>query len=365
MFQSNIYKKFLAVVIAIFIVGGGTIAYVSLNNIKLGVTPTPDNPISSELEDQSNAAIENLKKTVANASPDKLVFEDISLDDLQVYPKSWVARNFTALQLENQLISGAEADPDKDGLSNRQEFLYGSNPLKASTYCSVEAATKDEKCPKNDKQMIDANYNPLTGLALEIKKKFKVKKIDKNIAESVETPLSVASDQGFDFPKLYEESRKIDLSKDFSEIKVLTQKDSGEGVLNYYKTRLDILKDFAQDDELSSFGSVYGVLEVQKLDSLLTKYKAIYDKLVATVTPELIADYHRANILVVQKLIKVIENRKTILANDKTETQAEVEASKELAKQMLWAYRNLNDQQVKLQKQVERDYPTNVSSVKN
>jgi hypothetical protein len=362
MFQSKIYKQFLAGLIAIFIVGGATVAYVTINKVQLGVTPTPDSPISTELADQTNAAIENLKKTVDNASPDKLVFEDIGLDDLQVYPKSWVARNFTTLQVENQLISGAEADPDKDGLSNRQEFLYGANPLRASTYCDVKSINVDEKCPKNDKEMVNANYNPLTGLDLEIKKKFKVKKIDRNIAESVETPLSVASDQGFDFPQLYEESRMIDLSKEFNEIKVLTQKDSGEGVLNYYKTRLDILKDFAQDDELSSFGSVYGVLEVQKLDSLLTKYKVIYDKLLTTICPELIADYHRANIIVVQKLVAVIESRKAILTKDKTETKEEIEDSKELAKQMLWAYRNLNDQQVKLQKKVERDYPTAPSS---
>jgi hypothetical protein len=362
MFQSNLYKKLLAVVITIFLVGGSTIAYVTVNKVQLGVVPTPDSPVSTELTDQTNVAIENLKKTVANASPDKLVFEDISLDDLQVYPKSWAARNFTPLQLENQLISGAEADPDKDGLSNRQEFLYGANPLKASTYCDVKSVTVDEKCPKNDKQMIEANYNPLTGLGLEIKKKFKVKKIDRNIAESVETPLSVASDQGFDFPQLYEESRKIDLSKEFNDVKVLTQKDSGEGVLNYYKTRLDILKDFAQDDELSSFGSVYGVLEVAKLDNLLTKYKVIYDKLTTTITPELIADYHRANIIVVQKLVAVIENRRAILVKDKTESKEEIEASKELAKQMLWAYRNLNDQQIKLQKKVERDYPAATNS---
>ena len=362
MFQSQSYKKILALIIALFIVGGSTIAYISFNKVKLGVTPATDSTASTELADNANIAVENLKKTVANASPDKLIFEEISLDDLQVYPKSWVIRNFTPAQTENQLISGPEADPDKDGLSNRQEFLYGSNPLKASTYCDVKSTVVDEKCPKNDKQMIEANLNPLTGLSLDIKKKFKVKKIDRNVAESVETPLSVASDQGFDFPQLYEESRKIDLSDEFSKIKVLTQKDSGDGVLNYYKTRLDILKDFAQDDELSSFGSVYGVLEVQKLDNLLTKYKVIYDKLVATITPELIADYHRANIMVVQKLVNVIESRKNILSKDKTETKQEIDASKELAKQMLWAYRNLNDQQIKLQKRVERDYPTTVNS---
>lgn len=362
MFQSQFYKKFLALVIALFIIIGGSLAYILVNNVKLGVTPTPDSTASTELADNAKIATLNLKKTIATNSPDKLVFEEISLDDLQVYPKSWVTRNFTSTQVENQLISGAEADPDKDGLTNRQEYLYGSNPLKKSTYCDVKTITTDPKCPRNDKEMIEANLNPLTGLSLDIKKKFRVKKIDKNVAESVETPLSIASDQGFDFPQLYEESRKIDLSDEFSKIKVLTQKDSGDGVLNYYKTRLDILKDFAQDDELSSFGSVYGVLEVQKLDNLLTKYKVISDKLSATITPELMADYHRANIMVVQKLVKVIESRKNILSKDKTETKEEIETSKELAKEMLWAYKNLSNQQDNLQKRVEQDYPTASSS---
>jgi hypothetical protein len=362
MFQSKAYKQFLALFLSLVIVGGGTIAYLLFNKSTLGVTPVKDGEVSNELTEKTNIAVANLKNTLNTAKPEKFIFEEISLDDLQVFPNSWVARNFKANQFENKLISGAEADPDKDGLSNRQEFLYGANPLNPSTYCGVETQTTDPKCPINDKQIIDAGFNPLTALPLEIKKKFKVKKIDKNIAENVETSFNVASDQGFDFPKLYEESRKLNLNDEFVKVKVLTQEDTGEGVLNYYKTRLDILKDFAQEDELSSFSNLYGVLETDKLEALRARYQDILDKLNGTITPNLMADYHRANILVVQKLIAVIQNRITLLSSTKIEVKEDMNVSQVLAKEMLWSYRNLNEQQSKLQARIERDYPNTSSA---
>jgi hypothetical protein len=362
MFQSTLYKKFLAVFVTLVIVGGGLIGYIFLNKIPLGVTQTKDSEISDSIEKESNKAIANLKNTISNVKPENLVFQDVSLDDLQIYPKSWAEKNYKGVQLENKLISGAEADPDKDGLTNRQEFLYGSNPLKARTYCDLNDTPDDPKCPKNDKQLVDEGLNPLTGLDLEIKKKFRVKKIDRNIAENLETSFNVASDQGFDFPKLYEESRKLDLTSDLNKIQVLTQKDTGEGVLNYYKSRLDNLKEFAQDDELSSFNSVYGVVDKDKIEALRAKYQAVLETMSQTIAPELLSEYHKANIFVIQKLVNVIKNRQDILIKDKAQTEEDIKQSQTQAKEMLWAYRNLNSQQVKLQARLQRDYPTVPSS---
>ncbi len=42
---------------------------------------------------------------------------------------SWAAGRFTVAQLEDPLISGAGQDPDADGLTNEQEFVYGTPPL--------------------------------------------------------------------------------------------------------------------------------------------------------------------------------------------------------------------------------------------
>jgi hypothetical protein len=362
MFQSKLYKQFLSVFIAAVIVGGGSIACIVANKIQLGVTQVKDTQVNNDIENASNQAIANLKNTISTIKPETLIYEEVSLDDLQIYPKSWSEKNFKGAQITNKLISGGEADPDKDGLTNRQEFLYGSNPIKTQTYCETNDNPEDPKCPKNDKQLVELGLNPLTGLDLEIKKKFRVKKIDRNIAENLETSFNVASDQGFDFPKLYEESRKINLTEDFTKVKVLTQKDTGEGILGYYKTRLDNLKEFAQDDELSSFNSVYGVTDKEKIETLRTKYQIVLEKMNETIAPELLTDYHKANIFVIQKLIAVIKNRQDTLIKDKAQTSEDIAFSQVQAREMLWAYRNLNNQQIKLQTRLQRDYPSIPSS---
>ena len=46
----------------------------------------------------------------------------------------WQAANFTPAQVADPLISGPDADPDKDGLNNLIEFAFGLHPLQASTH---------------------------------------------------------------------------------------------------------------------------------------------------------------------------------------------------------------------------------------
>ena len=49
----------------------------------------------------------------------------------------WAAANFTAEERTDPAISGAEADPDGDGLDNRQEFLAGTDPNDADSLLQI------------------------------------------------------------------------------------------------------------------------------------------------------------------------------------------------------------------------------------
>jgi hypothetical protein len=45
----------------------------------------------------------------------------------------WRAANFTPAELSQPLVSGADADPDDDGLRNLLEYAYNRNPKSANT----------------------------------------------------------------------------------------------------------------------------------------------------------------------------------------------------------------------------------------
>jgi hypothetical protein len=46
---------------------------------------------------------------------------------------SWQASKFNSIQLANTAISGATADPDGDGITNENEYIFGTSPLTSNT----------------------------------------------------------------------------------------------------------------------------------------------------------------------------------------------------------------------------------------
>lgn len=65
-------------------------------------------------------------------------FSDVETITFTVGPfADWQATHFSSLELDDLGISGPQADPDKDGVSNLVEFGFGLNPRKGSTGAEV------------------------------------------------------------------------------------------------------------------------------------------------------------------------------------------------------------------------------------
>ena len=59
----------------------------------------------------------------------------------------WKARYFTSSELIDPLIGGDAADPDRDGETNLQEYLSGTDPRDAQSGLKIESAATSSNTP--------------------------------------------------------------------------------------------------------------------------------------------------------------------------------------------------------------------------
>lgn len=74
---------------------------------------------------------------------------------------NWQPACFTPTQLGNAAISGATADPDGDGLSNLQEFAFGSAPWMPSAEAAPSVGTQNV----SGSDYLTISYNRVAGLS--------------------------------------------------------------------------------------------------------------------------------------------------------------------------------------------------------
>lgn len=124
------------------IVGSGNVAidpyaspYAGQSKVTLTATADPDYAFSN----WSDNATGNTNPLVVTMDGDKTITANFVLA-VTGY-RLWVYQEFDEEERANEDISGAQADPDKDGLTNFEEYLRGSNPNGPNTNKGIEVDT--------------------------------------------------------------------------------------------------------------------------------------------------------------------------------------------------------------------------------
>lgn len=309
----------------------------------------------SNLDPTTLAEINNINNILSGIDPTVDYYQTIKMTDLDIYPKAWVTRYFDEDQRLNTLISGPGADPDSDALTNKQEYFYGSNPKKKDSLCGDKkigdkvSITSPAICNgKNDKQLVDSGFSPLNGLELDTPANFRVLRQDKTILDDMREGFEKASEEGTDFTTLYQLSKEIDLTPEFESISVNSIDDEATAILNYRKTRLEIIGNFVDGSEISSLSQIYQIVQVEQLTNLKRQYQRQLDKLLALGVPKSLVPSHRAFALVFKKLVELVAYREKGFQEQVTGTEEFRTVSRQKSIEMIWGYRRLGEESEKV-----------------
>jgi hypothetical protein len=271
------------------------------------------------------------------------VYTRIKFEELPVYPEGWVKRNFSSAEVRNALLSGPEADFDNDGLTNKAEFLYGSNPKEAYSLCDNNLDQTEEDCVNTDGENVAAGISPLTGFELEESREIILERQDSTLVGSIEDSFATAAEEGVDFPSLYQLSRLIDLTDEAQEFNVNIVNDTRETYVNYLQLRVESVRKVLRTDEvetqLASLIQIYNFSQVEDLEAEREVYDEIVRALENAAVPSAYETSHRALVMAFTKVQELIDHRiEGIQTNTLGDSDYQAR-SKELATEIVWGYR--------------------------
>lgn len=331
--QKNIFAIILTLV---------TIIVLTFVYIFFFVEKPQDDSVTMNSEELIRAS-ESLSNNLSNLSPEDIFYQDVTFEDLDIYPMGWIERNFTSTEMTNQLIAGPTGDPDNDGLSNKLEFIYGSNPKNADSLCN--GVTNTPTCTgKNDKQNVDANISPLTGLSLDDKDKvFSINFQNKAVIESLKNSFDSAAREGLDFPTLYQLSKTVDYTTQVNAIAVKTEPETRQNLIDYAQYRITLANDVLGSNELQSLSRIYSLVSSEELTvqkaALTTKRNEIIDY----TAPESVRISHQLYVFIFDQLLQLVTLRLEGITTGAINTETYQKAAKESSIAIVWAYRILNE----------------------
>ena len=362
--MSNIISKIplpfrvtLVVILTIAMVGGGTffIKYNTDPEYKARVDGTDKFSVDTNVFAAQNRQIEANLTKIAAVNPNDLLYDELVVSDIKIYPSSWTSKYFSGLEMKNSLISDSMSDADNDGLNNQQEYYYGSNPKNKYSFCEILPDKTGPLCQKTDKELVDGNISPLTGLKIAAQRPQKIKKIDRLLAEkNAETAYNNAANEGVDTVQLYQKSMLVNYDNESDKIEFVKGEVSRSVILNFLTVRKKIIEDFTKENNgLDELMFSYITTDPTELKAMLGRYDAIYTQLASVAVPpfaEKVQKYHLYAIDNVRQLLKFrIEETPKLKADPNKQiiiyTDEFKQKSAEISLKISWAYRRLQEEE--------------------
>ena len=321
----------------------------SFNGFVLG-----KNKFSLEKDSAIAAEVTGLRKVLSTIDDSRQYYKEYSLAELDIYPESYIKRIFNSEERKSDAIAGPSGDPDGDGLINKLEFFYGSDPKKASTLCDGikngerPNSTLPFTCTgKNDRQLVDDYISPLTGLDLDTPKMFRILNQDFSVINNMKENYEKAAEEGVDFTVLYQLSKTINLEKELDNYKVIEQEDNATNILKFREVRIQVLEDLVSGDEVSSLSQIYSVTKPEQFENIAAQYQKQLTKLKEAPAPKKFVLIHKIYQLIFQKLVDLTNHRAAGLKSKISDTPEFKEKSKKLSIETTWGYRRVKEEQAR------------------
>jgi hypothetical protein len=294
-------------------------------------------------ETQNNTEIDttSLNNLLPSINPDSILYEEITYEQLDIYPKAWIEKYFNSTERSNLAFSGPSGDADGDNLSNKLEYIYGSNPRKKYTFCTETDVANCQGL--NDKQKVDNNISPLTGARLEKNRRFRISKQDNSILNSLEDSIETATREGVDFPTLYQLSLDIDLTSELNAITIRELPDNRDERVKYTQFQIDIIKQTSSSSDVEDLGSIFVTSDLRDLEELKRIYSDSKAKYESQGVPRSLSKQHQVYILVYSKIIELIDLRIEGIKTTTTETVEYQDKVKKKAVEAVWGYRIIGE----------------------
>lgn len=310
--------------------------------------------IKQQIKQDFNIGVDDALNSLSQIKESPL-YREYTLLDLEIYPDAWVKRNFNEAEQVNQTISSRLADPDKDGLSNQEEYYYGSNPLKSKTLCGDKqngekaSETNEYKCDnKNDRDFVSANVSPLTGYTLDIPFKFRAINQDVEVTNAYKVNLELASQEGLDIPILYEKSKLINLENELKNIKVIPADETAENILRYQQFQIALTETLLKNGYTTSISQIYSLAKSSDYDALINAYKIRAEEIQKQATPKKYEALNKLYALNIIKISDIIKLRKEAIESNSTDNSEYQTKIQNKATELIWTYRRITEEQIKL-----------------